>query len=432
MKTNHDLKLTVFGLFILILIGFLAACSPTSSATATATATAAATNTVSGTPIPIDILAPANNVAAQQAAQTLAQTLGVDRTAVTYVSLEAQSWPDSCLGIATPGMACAQHVVDGYLVTMAVNGQQFAYRTNGDGSEMAAEVALTWTRNGGLAGFCDELMIDVTGVTTAYTCKGEPYTQVAQQLLAAEPRQQLYDWLNSLQPFEHNQSDNAAADSMTVTLSFNGQGSTAADDTQQSDIEAFVSRIYSQMAMVETTPTPAATETAACTVVANSDVTLYGRPDTASDVFGTLAAGEQATMMGQTADGWLGFDPGVAQAANVGIFRLRWVAPGSDVTQTGSCDTLTEYPAISPTACYEMAMADATIYTQPDDTAASITTLPAGAYTAITGKTDQDWYQVDLGDGSLAADFSGQTGWITPADVNFNGQSCSNLPVVTP
>ncbi|MCA9954915.1 MAG: hypothetical protein KC434_09365, partial [Anaerolineales bacterium] len=86
MKTNNDLKLAVFGLFILILIGFLAACSPTSSATATATAPAAATSTVSGTPIPIDILAPANNVAAQQAAQTLAQTLGVDRTAVTYVS----------------------------------------------------------------------------------------------------------------------------------------------------------------------------------------------------------------------------------------------------------------------------------------------------------------------------------------------------------
>ena len=92
------------------------------------------------------------------------------------------------------------------------------------------------------------------------------------------------------------------------------------------------------------------TAEAACTVVANSDVTLYNRPNTASGEFGTLAAGETAVMTGQTADGWLGFDPGVAQAANVGIFRLRWVAPDSDVMQSGGCAALTEYPSISSTA----------------------------------------------------------------------------------
>lgn len=278
----------------------------------------------------------------------MAQTLGVERTAVTYVSLEAQSWPDSCLGIATPGMACAQHVVDGYLVTMAVDGQQFAYRTNGDGSEMAAETALTWTRDGGLAGFCDELVVDVVGVATAYSCKGEPYAQVAQQLLNPEPRQQLYDWLNTLQSFNYDQSGNVAADGLNLTLRFNGQGDTAASDAQQSDIEAFASQFYTQMAVVEATPTLASTEPAACTAVANSDVTLYNRPDMASTEFGTLSAGETAVMMGQTADGWLGFDPGVAQAANVGIFRLRWVAPDSDVTLSGGCAALTIYPPFLP------------------------------------------------------------------------------------
>ena len=430
MKTNHYLRRMLAG--FLLLAGLLAACSATTAApTATATVAAPAT-TPATTPIPIDILAPANNIAAQKAAQTLAQTLGVDKTAVSFDSLEAQSWPDSCLGIETPGMVCAQHVVDGYLVTMNVDGQQYAYRTNADGSELAAEVAVTWTREGGIAGFCNELIIDVTGMMTAYSCEGMPYTEVAQQLLNPEPRQQLYDWLNTLQPFNYEQSDNAVADAMSITLSFNGHGDAAASDTEQSNIEAFAAQFYSQMALVDVTPTPSVTAEAACTVVANSDVTLYNRPNTASGEFGTLAAGETAVMMGQTAAGWLGFDPGVAQAANVGIFRLRWVAPDSDVMQSGGCAALTEYPSISPTACYEMAMADTPVYEQPDDTAVTIATLPAGEYTAIIGKTDQDWYQVDLSDGSLADSHGGETGWITSAAVNFNGQSCSSLPTVMP
>jgi hypothetical protein len=187
------------------------------------------------------------------------------------------------------------------------------------------------------------------------------------------------------------------------------------------------------MTASQVTPTPTTTATAAaCTLVANSDTILFNRPDASASQFGTLAAGEKAVMGGQTADGWLGFDPGVAQAANVGIFRLRWLAPGSDVTTSGSCDTLPVYPSISPTACYEMAMADTPIYEQPMDTAVSIATLPAGEYTAVTGKSDQGWYQVNLSDGSLAGSHSGQSGWIAPDAGNFNGQSCSNLPPANP
>lgn len=182
------------------------------------------------------------------------------------------------------------------------------------------------------------------------------------------------------------------------------------------------------------TPLPTVTPplTAVCTLSANSDVPLTYRPDPRSGQFGVLSAGQQAVMTGQAPGGWLGFDPGVAQAANVGIFRLRWIAPGSDVTQSGSCASLTRYPAISPTACYEMAMADTPIYARPDNSAAVIATLLAGAYTAVNGKTAQGWYQVNLGDGSLAGSHNGETGWFAPAAANFNGHFCSELPVVNP
>lgn len=382
------------------------------------------------TPVPTPSSSGVPDSVIQQTTQALAQTLAIDGTAVSVVQAEATSWPDSCLGIQTPGLACAQHVVDGYQVTLAANGQQFTYRSNGDGSSIAADMALTWNREGGLSGFCNDLTIDVTGLATAYSCVGMPYTQVGQRLLNPEPRQQLYDWLNTLQPFNFSQSGDLASDGINIALNFNGQGDTLANNTDQSDIEAFASQLYIQMAGDQSILTP--TPTAACTLEANSDVTLYNRPDATASQFGVLSAGEKATIGGQTADGWLGFDPGVAQAANVGIFRLRWVAPGSDVTPSGSCDTLPVYPAISPTACYEMAMADTPIYEQPMDTAVSIATLPAGSYTAVTGQSDQGWYQVDLGDGSLADGHSGQTGWIAPDAGNFNGQACSNLPTVNP
>jgi hypothetical protein len=62
-----------------------------------------------------------------------------------------------------------------------------------------------------------------------------------------------------------------------------------------------------------------------CIMTANTSVTAYRLPDTSSDVFGTMPSGESFEVLARTADGWLGFDPGVAQAANIGLARHRWV-----------------------------------------------------------------------------------------------------------
>jgi len=62
-----------------------------------------------------------------------------------------------------------------------------------------------------------------------------------------------------------------------------------------------------------------------CVFTANVSLTAYRLPDTTSDVFGTMPAGDTHEALAQTADGWVGFDPGVAQAANVGLARHRWI-----------------------------------------------------------------------------------------------------------
>ena len=68
-----------------------------------------------------------------------------------------------------------------------------------------------------------------------------------------------------------------------------------------------------------------------CMFTANIDLTAYRLPDISSDVFGTMSAGDTYEALARTADGWVGFDPGVAQAANVGLARHRWILLNASV-----------------------------------------------------------------------------------------------------
>jgi hypothetical protein len=53
-------------------------------------------------------------------------------------------------------------------------------------------------------------------------------------------------------------------------------------------------------------------------------VTAYMESSLVADVFGTATAGTETLALARTNDGWIGFDPGVAQAGNEGRARLRW------------------------------------------------------------------------------------------------------------
>jgi len=72
-----------------------------------------------------------------------------------------------------------------------------------------------------------------------------------------------------------------------------------------------------------------------CEFTGNIPLTVYRLPDDSSDVFGILPAGETHEILARTADGWLGFDPGVAQAGNVGLAHHRWVF--MNITVSPSC-----------------------------------------------------------------------------------------------
>lgn len=62
-----------------------------------------------------------------------------------------------------------------------------------------------------------------------------------------------------------------------------------------------------------------------CEFTGTTDLTVYRLPDLSSDIFGTLPAGETHEVLARTAGGWIGFDPGVAQAGNTGLAHHRWI-----------------------------------------------------------------------------------------------------------
>lgn len=76
--------------------------------------------------------------AARSARNSLTARLGINTTSVIVTSIESRDWPNSCLGLERPDQFCAQVIVPGFQVTMGALGNIYIYRTNIDGSVVAA------------------------------------------------------------------------------------------------------------------------------------------------------------------------------------------------------------------------------------------------------------------------------------------------------
>lgn len=182
-------------------------------------------------------------------------------------------------------------------------------------------------------------------------------------------------------------------------------------------------------------PVPVATEVGGgeaidsgpCELIAVDEVTVYERPHTTAAVFGTMATGFRVQPEARTADDWWGFEPGVAQAANVGVFRLRWVQQTAPIRLEGSCGEVSEVVPPPPGVCFTMPMEDVLLLASPNPSAEVMATLTLGDYAAVVGRSDS-WAMLDLSVGNTAQDV---VGWIPAATLNMNGP-CDSLPAVEP
>jgi hypothetical protein len=197
----------------------------------------------SPTPPPLD-LTPAQMLASN----ALAEALGVDVGEVSFVSTEAVDWPDGCLGAARPGMMCTQAIVPGWRIAMEVNGLQYEYRTNQDGSQIvSATKVFSWTRSGGLAGLCDELAIYLPDEIVASDCKVG--TKVDQLTVVAyeKERDQLMEWLRTYEAQTITRDENLAADGFLFEVIFAGQGDEKMSPEIEEEILLMLGDLYARM-----------------------------------------------------------------------------------------------------------------------------------------------------------------------------------------
>lgn len=193
-----------------------------------------------------------NMTAAQNAAiSTLAQNLGLDPSQVEVVSTEAVDWPDACLGVSQEGIVCAQVISPGYKIVLEANGKQVEYHTNEDGTVVVpATVALTWSRSGGIAGFCDTLTIYLSGEVQGSNCKsGEIVEMSLGELLSPEEIATMNEWISKYGEINIDASDpKGVADGMSVKLTMYGTGTEQlTDPALQQTLLQFVQDLNQKM-----------------------------------------------------------------------------------------------------------------------------------------------------------------------------------------
>lgn len=104
-------------------------------------------------------------------------------------------------------------------------------------------LAFAWHREGGIAGFCDDVAVYLTGLVTTSDCKGFH----AQTYLTASQLEQLYGWVDRLKSIDYDDRSAPIADGMNITLVLNGTGKKQVDEETLRDILDFAATLDAQL-----------------------------------------------------------------------------------------------------------------------------------------------------------------------------------------
>ena len=175
------------------------------------------------------------------ARRAIASQLGLADANVKLLKYEAMNWPDSCLGAPAAGENCLQVITPGFKVILGAGNRQYEVHTDQDGKSTrlvqlstSQTAVIFWRRVGGIAGFCDELQVTITGIAQAFSCKGGQSADLATMSLTGEELQKLVDWSKNWASFEMTEKDPATTDAMQTSLVFTGTGNQIPpDDVKQ-------------------------------------------------------------------------------------------------------------------------------------------------------------------------------------------------------
>jgi hypothetical protein len=152
-------------------------------------------------------------------------------------------------------------------------------------------------------------------------------------------------------------------------------------------------------------------------LTATDTVVVRARPDSASGVWGLLLPGDSVPVSSVTLDGWLGFDPGVAQAGNSGSFRYRWIDPGGPFDLTGDPCGLDSLWGPSADVTYAMTFNRVPVFAEPDTLATIVDSLPGSSAARIVSLWN-GWYFVDPSGGPSPETASG---WVREEGISVSG-----------
>ncbi len=162
-------------------------------------------------------------------AAQLAFNLGLDLDEISVLSSTDVEFTDECLDVALPDELCAQAITRGKVIVLEANGFEFEYHISEDGSRVQpATFALVWTREGGIAGFCDRVTVFLSGEVYSSDCRSEQpeiTMKVLNELLTEEEQQQFFEWIEEFERASLDASDpEGVSDRMIVTVEFYGDG----------------------------------------------------------------------------------------------------------------------------------------------------------------------------------------------------------------
>lgn len=239
--------LIVIALFVLLITACAAEAAPTEDASES---TEVPTEPSVPTQPPTDALpaGPAEETVIKQ----LAANLDLQENDITLLSTEEVEFGDACLGVTMEGVMCAQVVTPGRIIVLEANGVEYEYHTSEDGSRVQpATLAMVWKREGGIAGFCDTLMVFRSG--EVFTSKCDPQDEgkmgTFTGLLTSREIQQFSDWTVEFGEVKLDASDpKGVADRMVVTLDFYGSGTEEPTPSEEQALFEFAQDIYQELA----------------------------------------------------------------------------------------------------------------------------------------------------------------------------------------
>jgi hypothetical protein len=127
-------------------------------------------------------------------------------------------------------------------VAAALVGLGCCSAAQNDAANAQEEPVLNWKREGGIAGFCDQLAIWNSGKVQATSCKpaGASRTGRLQKHHAA----QLQQWIRSLRTTAIADNDAGVNDSLSVSLSLKGKGGNAPSAQEKQAMLDFASELF--------------------------------------------------------------------------------------------------------------------------------------------------------------------------------------------